>query len=981
MRKPWIARFRRQDELAEWLPWQMALDDERETIMTSSGGLLRVARIEAPDLETASPEALVALHERLGAAFARPGTGFSVWLDQWRVAAPGYLPKGDFGGCLAARLVDDSRERQFTDAARPVFSNSAFIALHYVPQPRDAVLAFLMERDGPLVDANVSHFRETSEAIFLEVGRVMRTLTLLRGDDLSSYLFANVTFRPGPASFPTGLLAPQLACAEWHTSPSLSIDGRHVATVEVRSFGSPSPLTCEGLHEVPFECRWVTAFHALDPDARRKEVGEVRKRWATKQKGVGAILTEIVTRNPFAGRVDPEAERAVQQLDALQGELADRPFALAHMNVHVWDERARRRRPARGAARGAPERAGAGDARGDAEQHLRAARRHAGQRVRGGDEPAPAAGRAGRGHALLAGDRGQPGHAHGLALRRPGAADGDDAARRAAVLRAQRARLGPRAPAHRRLHRVGQEHAAFPDGRAVPALSRAPRSPCSTAAARPWSRASRWAATGSSSGPAASGVQPLRAIDRPEEMTWAHEWVMLALRMRGLATTPQTDEAVSRALAHLADEPPDRRTLSRLYAFLAASDDARSTLRHYLAGQGPYGELFDGVVGSYGDAAVIGVETRDIIQLKDAAPLAVTAMFRAIQRDRLTGDAPKLVMVDEAWSLLGDEHFAGTLASWAREMRKLKAVLVLATQSLADLQREETQVISDQIGNSIYLPQPEATRPETRRLYEMAGLTSEQIELLAAASPKGEYLLQTEELTRLVSLRLEGDALRLCGASSPGDIARAKAMLDEGVRPGEEFTRLWLERTTAEWLAERGVPEPARGGVGWRPFPTRPPTSSGACSRATTGAAASAAGRAATATCGGTPSRGGRRRAGQLLGHVPGLHRGVGGEGRRPGPVHRPRPRPGRRLGAAPARGRERADGHDPARLRRVRRVRRLGGGAHAARRGLADGHDRHGAAAAHVPGADRPRAAGPVAGPGGAPGGGARGIEREWTR
>ena len=45
-----------------------------------------------------------------------------------------------------------------------------------------------------------------------------------------------------------------------------------------------------------------------------------------------------MTRNPFAGRVDPEAERAVQQLDALQGELAERPFALAHMNVHVWDE-------------------------------------------------------------------------------------------------------------------------------------------------------------------------------------------------------------------------------------------------------------------------------------------------------------------------------------------------------------------------------------------------------------------------------------------------------------------------------------------------------------------------------------------------------------------------------------------------------------------------------------------------------------------
>jgi type IV secretion system protein VirB4 len=211
------------------------------------------------------------------------------------------------------------------------------------------------------------------------------------------------------------------------------------------------------------------------------------------------------------------------------------------------------------------------------------------------------------------------------------------------------------------------------------------------------------------------------------------------------------------------------------------------------------------VVESYGGAAVIGVETRDITQLRDAAPLAVTAMFRTIQRDRLVGDAPKLVMVDEAWSLLGDEHFAGTLASWAREMRKLKAVLVLATQSLADLQKEDTQVISDQIGNSIYLPQPEATRPETRRLYEAAGLTAEQIQLLATATPKGEYLLQTEELTRLVSFRLDGDALRLCGASSPADIARARAMLAEGVRPGGEFCRAWLERTTGEWLAERGV--------------------------------------------------------------------------------------------------------------------------------------------------------------------------------
>ena len=249
-------------------------------------------------------------------------------------------------------------------------------------------------------------------------------------------------------------------------------------------------------------------------------------------------------------------------------------------------------------------------------------------------------------------------------------------------------------------------------------------------------------------------------------------------------------------------------------------------------------------------------------------------------------------------------------------MRKLKAVLALATQSLADLQKEDTQVISDQIGNSIYLPQPEATRPETRRLYEAAGLTAEQIQLLATATPKGEYLLQTEELTRLVSFRLDGDALRLCGASSPADIARARAMLAEGVRPGEEFCRAWLDRTTEEWLRRAGRRVPARGGVDADDVA---PASSARSSPATAGAAASAAGRAATATCGGIASPACRRAAGELLGDVRRLQ--VAMVGKAPGarPVRRARPRPRPRVATAAGLGRGGADRRGRRRLRRVR--------------------------------------------------------------
>ena len=288
-------------------------------------------------------------------------------------------------------------------------------------------------------------------------------------------------------------------------------------------------------------------------------------------------------------------------------------------------------------------------------------------------------------------------------------------------------------------------------------------------------------------------------------MNWAHEWVMRALKVRGLATTPQTEMAVSEALRLVAEAPEERRTLSLLHAYLGQNDDARGTLAHYLAGQGPYGELFDGVVASYGDAPVIGVETRDITQLEDAAPLAVTAMFRAIQRDRLVGNSPKLVMVDEAWSLMGNEHFSDVIESWAREMRKLKTALVLATQSVHNLAGDRTRVIFDQIANRIYLPHAEAMRPQTRALYEAAGLTEEQVQLLSVARPKGEYLLPTEELTRLVDIRLEGEALAICGASTPADHARALALLGQGVRPGEAFVGEWLAQSTRDWLAAQGV--------------------------------------------------------------------------------------------------------------------------------------------------------------------------------
>jgi type IV secretory pathway VirB4 component len=106
-----LGLFAREEYLDDWVPYLDWLDGRRDAVTTVTGGLLCAAVLHTPDLETASPEALDAYHARVGEAFARLGTGWSVWIDQWRTAAPGYLPESGFGGNFGARVIDDAQRR------------------------------------------------------------------------------------------------------------------------------------------------------------------------------------------------------------------------------------------------------------------------------------------------------------------------------------------------------------------------------------------------------------------------------------------------------------------------------------------------------------------------------------------------------------------------------------------------------------------------------------------------------------------------------------------------------------------------------------------------------------------------------------------------------------------------------------------------------------------------------------------------------
>jgi type IV secretory pathway VirB4 component len=167
-------------------------------------------------------------------------------------------------------------------------------------------------------------------------------------------------------------------------------------------------------------------------------------------------------------------------------------------------------------------------------------------------------------------------------------------------------------------------------------------------------------------------------------------------------------------------------------------------------------------------------------------------LFRRIQK-KLDG-RPTLIVLDEAWVYLRDELFREYLRDWLKTLRKLNAVVILATQNLSDIFNSGiSDVVMEACPTKILLANAEAANVQSRRLYEAVGLNDREIQIVQGAIPKRQYYVISPEGRRLISLGLGGVALAFVGVNSPDD--RKKA---------EEVMRAYPRTWQAEWLRQRG---------------------------------------------------------------------------------------------------------------------------------------------------------------------------------
>ncbi|MGV1832706.1 conjugal transfer protein TrbE [Agrobacterium vitis] len=283
---------------------------------------------------------------------------------------------------------------------------------------------------------------------------------------------------------------------------------------------------------------------------------------------------------------------------------------------------------------------------------------------------------------------------------------------------------------------------------------------------------------------------PLAELSSDGDRAWAAEWIEMLVALQGVTITPDYRNAISRQIALMAESRG--RSLSDFVSGVQMRE-IKDALHHYTV-DGPMGQLLDAEQDGLALGAFQCFEVEELMNMGERNLVPVlTYLFRRIEK-RLTG-APSLIILDEAWLMLGHPVFRDKIREWLKVLRKANCAVVLATQSISDAERSGIiDVLKESCPTKICLPNGAAREPGTREFYERIGFNERQIEIVATAIPKREYYVVSPEGRRLFNMALGPVALSFVGATGKEDLKQIRAL-------HSEHGAAW----PLHWLQQRGI--------------------------------------------------------------------------------------------------------------------------------------------------------------------------------
>ena len=800
-----LKRFRHSGpSFSDLLPYAALIDNG--TLLLKDGSLMAGWYFAGPDSESSTDFERNEVSRQINAILARLGTGWMIQVEAVRVPATAYPARDNchFPDKVSA-LIDEERRKRFEAADGHYESQHAIILTYREPEKRKSGLVKYVYSDDEsrattFADRALDHFRrsirefEQYMANVVSIRRMVTQETMERGgsriakyDDLLQFARFCIVGENHPVRLPDiPMYLDFVVTAEFHHGLSPLVDNRYLAVVAIDGFPAESwPGILNSLDLMPLTYRWSSRFVFLDPIEARQRLERTRKKWLQK---VRPFMDQLFQTN--SGAIDQDAALMVAETEDAIAEANSQLVAYGYYTpviVMFDDDEARLREKTEGVRRliqaegfaarietlNATE-AFLGSVPGNWYANIREplvnTRNLADlvplNSVWSGSPVAPcpfypdgspplmqvASGSSPFRLNLHSGDVG-----HTLIFGPTGSGKSTLLALIAAQFRRYRQ----------------AQLFAFDKGKSMYPLT--------------------VAVGGDHYDVGAGGALtfcPLSQLEDDGDKAWAAGWLETLVELQGVKVTPDHRNAIARQIELMAAST--RRSISDFVSGVQVRE-IKDALRHYTV-DGPMGHLLDAERDGLTLSDFQTFEIEELMNLGDRNLVPVLLyLFRRIEK-RLTG-APSLIILDEAWLMLGHPAFREKIREWLKVLRKANCAVVLATQSISDAEKSGIiDVLKESCPTKICLPNGAARESGTREFYERIGFNERQIEIVATALPKREYYVASPDGRRLFDMALGPITLSFVGASGKDDIKR----IDElRVHHGDDWT--------VHWLKQRGI--------------------------------------------------------------------------------------------------------------------------------------------------------------------------------
>ena len=292
-----------------------------------------------------------------------------------------------------------------------------------------------------------------------------------------------------------------------------------------------------------------------------------------------------------------------------------------------------------------------------------------------------------------------------------------------------------------------------------------------------------------------SGFNPLQLEDNSSNRAFLIEFLKILVSPDGKNLPAQEMDRIKEAIEGNYKLPLNQRRLRNIAPFMGLSGPGSLAGRLEMwHSAGSHARLFDNMEDriDFTSSRTFGIEMNKILQDKASLGPVLLYLFHRIQSS-LDG-SPTMIVLDEAWALIGNPIFAPKIKDWLKVLRKLNTFVVFATQSVEDAAKSSiSDTLVQQTATQIFLPNLRAT-PLYREVFM---LSEREFTLVKTTDPGTRFFLVKQDNDGVIArIDLGGmdEIIRVLSARVDTVMIMDEIIAQVGPDP-EDWLPIFYERT------------------------------------------------------------------------------------------------------------------------------------------------------------------------------------------